>query len=337
MKILLTTEFFPSGQSTHVIDLAIQLTQLGHQVVIIFAAVHTSAFKDFYGPLLTKHEILYYLTGNFKKSVQITKYFKPDIIHSHSSTLFDITRKLAKLSNVAYVVTCHGMGFAHPKYHQALAGAAQIIGIGPNSIEDIYSKYRDKLIIIPNGIDVRRFVPGKKELKLNIYYVGRIDWSKVYAIKKLALVVQKIAKLKLKIVGNWQPPIDDVDYLPWQNDLAKLLKSVNIVACCGRTAREALASGCAVLLMNTTYDGLIDARLVRKPDFDFSGNCGRYKFSRLFSDLKTLANNHRLLQTIQKFSRKYAENNLSSRDMAKKIVDLYTQALQKKPRQYKLR
>src|SRR5690554_2103985 len=136
MKILLTTEFFPSGQSTHVIDLAIQLTQLGHQVVIIFAAVHTSAFKDFYGPLLTKHEILYYLTGNFKKSVQITKYFKPDIIHSHSSTLFDITRKLAKLSNVAYVVTCHGMGFAHPKYHQALAGAAQIIGIGPNRSEE---------------------------------------------------------------------------------------------------------------------------------------------------------------------------------------------------------
>ena len=35
MRILLTTEFFLSGQSTHVLDLAIQLQKLGHPTELI--------------------------------------------------------------------------------------------------------------------------------------------------------------------------------------------------------------------------------------------------------------------------------------------------------------
>ena len=96
---------------------------------------------------------------------------------------------------------------------------------------------------------------------------------------------------------------------------------------CGRTAREALAAGCVVLLMNTRYDGIIDHQLVQEPDFDFSGNQGRFRFKRLLEDLSSLAANRKRIRRLQRFSRAYAVENLSSREMAQKVLAVYVQAV----------
>lgn len=327
MKILLTAEFFLSGQSTHVLDLAVQLRQLGHTVEIIFINIHTSIFSEYYDPMLKKARIKYYHTSNKTKIAQITRRFQPDIIHSHSSTIFNLTKNLAEITQTPYLVTCHGLGFSHMKYRKSLQNAERIITVGVNSAREILPLYKDKVIIIPNGIDIHRFKPAKKDTVFNVYYVGRIDWSKVYPLKELKKAVDKITHIRLIVVGNWQPPIKEIDFVPWQPRIENILKTANIVIGCGRSAREALACGCAVFLMNTKYDGLIDEILTQEPNFDFSGNIGRFNYDKLYQDLFSLISNRKRLSQVQNFSRQFAESSLSSLEMTKKILAVYEEIL----------
>lgn len=323
MRILITSEFYLSGQSTHVLDLAQQLSKLHHQVQIVFTAVHSASFFQYYGPKLKKHGITYHVTKYRSEILQIVTRFKPDVIHSHSSTIFDLTRYIARQTQTPYVVTCHGLGFANPKYETALSRASKIIAVGPNSAQEIKRIYHEKVVIIPNGIDIDEFTPGVKEKNTNVYYVSRMDWSKESALKNLQKAVSRIPNMKLTVISNWHPPINQFHYIPWQTNLSANLKPANIVAGCGRTAREAMAAGCAVLLINSCYDGLIDEKLIDLPDFDFSGNICRYNYQQLATDLNLLVTNTRRLREIQAFSRKYATIALSSREMATKILAVY--------------
>ncbi len=329
MRILLTTEFFLSGQSTHVLDLAIQLQRLGHETEIVFTGIHTSLFRSYYGSMLTKAGVRYHHTKNSNQLTQIVQNFKPALIHSHSSTIFNLTRKLAQAAYIPYVVTCHGLGFSHPKYQLALSDAQKIIVVGPNSAAELLPKYQDKISIIPNGIDIERFKPTKKERPTTIYYIGRIDWSKLDPLKRLRDAVSNIPELQLVIVGDWKPPLENINFIPWQPDIESIMARANIVVGCGRSAREALASGCAVLLMNSKYDGLIDLKMLKKSNFNFSGNTGLSTFNQIQKDLVKLTNNRRYLRRIQRSSRDYAVTHLSSAKMAKTIISVYEEVEKK--------
>ncbi|MDI9420061.1 MAG: glycosyltransferase family 4 protein [Bacillota bacterium] len=334
MRVLLTTEFFLSGQSTHVLDLAIQLQRLGHSAGIVFAGIHSSMFQSYYAPMLKKAGITYHITNHRPEINQIIRRFQPDVIHSHSSTIFSLTKNIAKNHRIPFVVTCHGLGFSHPKYQPALEHAQRIIAVGPNSAAEIMQAHKDKIVIIPNGVDIERFTPARKEKTLTVYYIARLDWPKVYPLKKLAQAVAEISNLNLVIVANWQPPVSSGEYLPWQVDIETLLARANIVAGCGRTAREAMASGCAVLLMNTRYDGIIDQQAVRDPGFSFAGTQGRCTFSQLAKDLALLAKSRRRLRKLQRFSRVYALEHLGSRAMVEKTIAVYQEAIREFQAQY---
>ena len=146
----------------------------------------------------------------------------------------------------------HRHGLAFPTLSISQSGTcSKNNSRGPNSAAEIMQAHKDKIVIIPNGVDIERFTPARKEKTLTVYYIARLDWPKVYPLKKLAQAVAEISNLNLVIVANWQPPVSSGEYLPWQVDIETLLARANIVAGCGRTAREAMASGCAVLLMNT--------------------------------------------------------------------------------------
>lgn len=327
MKILLTSEFYLSGQSTHVVELAKQLNLLGHEVQIVFTSIYSPTFYKYYGPLLKKQGIRYYTTKHRTNLRNMIRSFKPDLIHCHSSTIFSLTEGLATDLGIPFLVTCHGLGLANPKYHSALDKAGKLICVGVNSAKELMPFFASKIEIIPNGIDLDSFKPGVKETKLQIYYVARLDWSKVSALKQLQLAVARLPDVDLTVVGNWKPPIKAINFIPWQTDLPGIFATTNIIVACGRTAREAMSSGCAVLLLNKRYDGIIDRKLVNKPNFDFSGNIGRYRFSQIYKDLRLLVNNRRRLRKIQSFSREYATEHLGSLDMARKTVTVYQQVI----------
>ncbi len=337
MRILLTTELYQSGQSTHVIDLASQLNNLGHSVQIVVTGIFLKDFTTSYGAILKASSIPYLVSKNIQQIHRLIQDFQPDVLHSHSSTIFALTSTLAKHSKRPYILTCHGLGFSHPKYQRSLQEAAQLIAVGDNSAKELDPEYTHKLAIIPNGIDTGIFLPKVKEKRLHIYYVGRVNAAKLTALSALYQAVESMDTMDLTVVGNHCPAFLQVRFLPWQTNLQDLLGHTNIVAACGRTAREALSCGNAVLLLNHKYDGIISPKIVKRSDFSFSGNTQRYPLHSIRHDLEQFVADRRRLTKLQSFSRRYATRHLTSQEMAVKTLLVYEKALQLEPIQGPIR
>lgn len=318
MKILMLSDFFLSGQTTHVFDLAKQLKKLGVEIHISFGTIHSKLFWTHYIPFLKRNGIA------FSEGNKFPPLWKPNLIHAQSSTLFKRAEQLAARLNVPHIFTCHGLGFTHPRYRPLLTSAQAIIAIGPKVAEEV-SKYSSKVIIIPNGIDTEIFSPPGEvvEPRKGIIYIGRMEERRIPALKELIKAHKNITKQPLNIISDFNPNLPDTSFRPWQVDLLPYLHRFGIVVACGRTAREALSCGNAVLLMQQTYDGIITPQLLERDDFDFSGNLGRFPFSMLQNDLRKLVRRTNRLRKIQNWGRSYALTHLSSEQMAKRTLELY--------------
>ncbi|HPT83524.1 MAG TPA: glycosyltransferase family 4 protein [Limnochordia bacterium] len=324
MKVLLLSDFFLSGQTTHVLELAKQLKKLGIEPHIAFGTIHTKLFWSDYVPYLQRHRISFSRSGGLKAMLVEGRLLAPDLIHAQSSTLFQQAQVLSHHLKIPYLVTCHGLGFNQPRFRHFLASASAIIAIGPKVAEQL-SEFRQKVHIIPNGIDTDVFAPppGRSGPRRALLYVGRLEKKRLEPLRYLAEANSLLVGTPLKIISNFDPEIPGTVYLPWQVNLVPHLQSSGIVAACGRTAREALSCGNAVLLMQQAYDGVISPRLVKQDDFDFSGNLGRYELADLKYDLHALLHRPHRLKKLQNWGRSYAVSHLSSSEMAAKTAALY--------------
>lgn len=322
LKVLLLSDFFLSGQTTHVLELARQLQKLKIEPHIAFGTIHTNLFWTEYLPYLLRNRISFShgLNGNCLSGV--------DLIHAQSSTLFDQAQALSYRLNIPYLVTCHGLGFNQARFRRFLEAARAIIAIGPRVAAQL-AEYSHKTHIIPNGIDTDVFAPpeGKAGPRRSLLYVGRLEKKRLAPLRYLAEANALLIGTPLRIISNWNPQIPGTIHIPWQTNLVPHLQRSGIVAACGRTAREALSCGNAVLLMQQAYDGVISPRLVKLDDFDFSGNLGRFELADLKYDLHALLNRQHRLKKLQNWGRNYAVTHLSSREMAAKTAAVYEQVL----------
>lgn len=328
MRVLLLSDFFQSGQTTHVLDLAQQLEKLGVQIHLAFGTIHSKLFKSQYAPQLRANNISFSHEQNFGAIIGRASKWKPDLIHCQSSTLFHSTQYLALQQRLPFVLTCHGLGFRHPRYRMPFRLAAAIIAIGPK-VADELTDYQDKVTIIPNGVNSEHFRPEPSTMgaRKKILYVGRLEEKRIPALQRLAKAHQTILNQPLTIISDWNPNLPHTQFTPWQVDVVPHLQRSGIVAACGRTAREALSCGNVVLLMQQSYDGVVSPQLVSSPDFDFSGNLGRFPLYEVEKDLRTLLKSSSRLKKLQSWGRKYAVSNLSSLEMAKQTLELYNEVL----------
>lgn len=256
----------------------------------------------------------------------IFRHFRPEIIHAHSSTLFQYASGLSRCHRIPFGVTCHGLGIGNSKYQSSLSKASFIIAVGRNTARELLPLYGDKVRVVPNGIDTNLYYPRTKSPATNLFYAGRIDRTRLVMLNQLAKCTAKL-DLKLTVIGDVCPRLSNVRYVPWQTNLHSILGLAPIVAACGRTAREAMASGAAVLLMNKGYCGIIHPGTVAKTWFDFSGNSRKYPEEHLEADVARLSSDHRFRTNVQKFSRSYALNYLDSKQMATQVLRQYQSAL----------
>ncbi len=328
MKVLFLSDFFLSGQTTHVLELARQLQNLGIEVHIAFGTIHSNLFWSHYTPYLQQHNISFSQGAELLQLISWCRTFKPDLVHSQSSTLFQRAQLLSSRFDIPYILTCHGLGFNQARYRHLLLMAGAVIAIGPNVAGEIVG-LNQNVVTIPNGIDTELFTPpaGSAGPRKNIVYVGRLEKRRIDALRHLALAHEAVARSPLRIISNWNPGIPGTIFKPWQPDLVPHFQSSGIVAACGRTAREALSCGNAVLLMQQAYDGIISPQLVTRHDFDFSGNLGRFPYAKLKTDLQGLLRSSYRLKKLQNWGRRYSLVHLSSEQMAKRTAEVYLDAL----------
>jgi phosphatidylinositol alpha-mannosyltransferase len=149
-----------------------------------------------------------------------------------------------------------------------------------NYVKTITSRH---ILIVPNGIDLKKYTHGKKQKPpedKTILYIGRLEKRKAvkYLLVAYALLKQKDPSYRLLIAGNGpdrtkledfidEQSIKDVDFLGYVSEEDKLrLLQTSSVFCSpamfgesfGIVLLEAMATGCVVVAGNNAgYSGVM--------------------------------------------------------------------------------
>ena len=192
MKILLATDcnlYNVSGVTTSVLALSAGLRRLGHEVRTLSFSDRNSSFRrgdDYY---IRSYPALYYpgMRISFAKNdplVLSLEAWKPDVIHVHTEgSAYSLALVIKKHTGAVLIKTCHafydlyafGKFFSLPMLKSVsvyvggrLYGpAVKVIVPSAKALDfPILTKVRDRLVVIPNGVDTgkykNRFTDGER-------------------------------------------------------------------------------------------------------------------------------------------------------------------------------
>lgn len=236
MKILAVSVSFPpytSGVATVSHNLATAMVSRGHKVGVIcpsetnrhqtrtMGGIIEFRISSIKNPLRSRHFIPRYQPNSIQ---QIFNEFQPDLIHLHDPSITSYEALfLARRRNIPIIYTQHFLPQFVLSYFPnqipdslqpfAKAGVEQLFSLHVNTFlnkctylttpSNTVKKYLQAhgvavpITAISNGIDLNRFIPGKKKSKLDnhiprVLYFGRIDKDKslealIYASKFITI------------------------------------------------------------------------------------------------------------------------------------------------------
>lgn len=237
MRIAQITKYFhphTGGIESHVLGISKGLVERGHEVIIYTSNDPKDAnAEELDGMTIKRFPVLFTL---FNGPFTPTLFFKLlsddyDLIHVHlpdpANSIFAWITSMVKKKPL--YVTYHADIIKEKWYHkpftftysiflgQILKKAKRIIATTPNYVTEsqIPKKYRDKISIVPNFVDINRFTPliyGRRirqqhnidEKRKVVYFLGRlVPYKGVdYLIKAYAEVKKAVPDSTLIITGR---------------------------------------------------------------------------------------------------------------------------------------
>jgi len=232
MKILVISKYFPpryGGVESVVYYNAKNLIKKGHKVTVIAFDKGPYRREKFEGVDVVRIPINFEFGAqpiSFRLLAEVWKH-DFDVCNLHEPNPFAnaVTYLMLALRRKPYVVTYHsdillgggkreGVQFKLLKIaYKALErlfifrSAKRIMPTSPQYIEmsDTLPSYRDKLEVIPNGVDLSKYTPSKNwKPNHTILFVGRLIYYKgaQYLIKAMPLVLKKAPDAKLIMAGD---------------------------------------------------------------------------------------------------------------------------------------
>jgi len=228
MNIAEITTYKVGGVYTHVEEL---VKRINADTLIITGSSKKSGYqteknlKFFHIPVLFPIQDIYFIDppGSYKKVKKVINENKIDLIHLHGP-LFTFCNKIIKKIKVPCVFTTHYvLDFKGNKILALIYGViiryvTKKIAKNVDKIicvnKDYISKYvkwginREKIVYIPNGIDINKFSPGKSDVKEKlkcknlIIFWGRLGYQKNTHMLVKAFKNIKTPDTKLVIIGK---------------------------------------------------------------------------------------------------------------------------------------
>jgi len=241
LKVALCTDwFYPriGGIQSHVIGLTLELTKQGHEVVIITKEMngkkshHRGTEVEHLvrrvKPLVPLSHIL--IPPDLTELKDILKREKFDIVHAHHAftptSLMSV--KFARKLGIPTILTNHSIFLANSSDHlwtpmshflfpfrHYINEAEKIIAVSKAAADFIeHFSRREKIVVIPNGVDVHRFTFVKSTVanglpfsilkKPTILYVGRLVYRKGIHVllRSMPYILEAIPDTQLLIAGS---------------------------------------------------------------------------------------------------------------------------------------
>ncbi|HCJ11397.1 MAG TPA: hypothetical protein DHW14_09595 [Clostridiales bacterium] len=349
MNVLIPlARFSPSGQTSHVVDLAGALARSGVRVTLVHSrpADPTCTGPDEYRPLLAgtgvavlSHDLAAGLPNGAPR---------PDVVHAHSTLDFPLAERLARRHGAAFVVTVHGLGCGRILAGASLARADAVIAVGRRVAADIAGLAAGRVVVIENGVDTDRFHPpaggsrprGRTTVggEVRVLYAGRVDAERRAGFTELIRALAALSRhrrVRAVVLSDRPPgvapallagPRVSLDFPGWLVDPSPVFRTADVVVGCGRVIREGMASGRPCLLLGRSYRGLVlPAALdpARGHDFGAGGREGLPSAERIAADLLRLVRDPDLATRLGAEGRAYALAHLSLAEVAARTVALY--------------
>jgi len=233
MRIALVCPYnfsLPGGVQQHVLSLYKEFKKMGLYVRILTPYARDASLPKetiFLGRsvhLPTNTTSLHLSLGLPKVSLafkEVLKREKFEIIHFHEPMIPFLSWQLLYASEAVNIVTFHSRlngGFSLNLYHALAKPFAKFflpkidgaIAVSP-AAWDSWKEFLEKRngVIIPNGIDLKRFKPRKRktsEKMVNLLFVGRLEPRKgiMDLLRAFKILVEKMPETNLTIVG-WGP------------------------------------------------------------------------------------------------------------------------------------
>jgi glycosyltransferase involved in cell wall biosynthesis len=274
------------GLETHIVTFINELLRLRHQILLY------TAYVDSY--LLTQIEDNDHSFQQLNWSdnpLQDVKGFAPTIIHAHPFTAIIHGYNIARVLNKPFFITMHGLyNFGldqSPLGNQISKNASRIIAVDQavaNLLKNSITN-PEKIMVIPNGIDLNFFQPIPIDLLTRKKYGLEPDWFTITVVSRFddgkerpilqllrmaPILANQLGGLNIMIVGDGscysrlESTVEQIkqegDHLKVvlvgrQNDVREFLGMADYVLACDRAALEAMACEKAVFAMNAAGFG----------------------------------------------------------------------------------
>lgn len=346
MRVLLTTYLLRGGVLTHVWDLVKFLGEAGVAVsVAIYTKNDNSAEKrvihrartlpSLLGPI-EKVPFIYY--GTSQQLADYCRQQRIDLIHAHSRLAYPTSLQVARYLNLPLVITLHGVFPWHRHYPSTLMYARKIISVGPAQTKG--TEYcQDKMVIIPNGIDTRRFCPAMLRAKkqgelLKVLWFGRTNGAASSGVKVLDEAIgilrrQNVTVAAWLIGSPTGVTVEQFKVFGWTDNPVPILQSGHLAFGHGRALREAMACGNVGFLLGHGYGGRLDKAWFKGdgtrpisaiPEYFLPQPDAR----QIAADISAYANNSSQLYRDRLEARDIAVKHFDVRQMILEIVNTYS-------------
>ena len=220
---MLLSDFFLSGQTTHVLELAKQLQKMRMLPHIAFGTIHSRLFWSDYAPTLVKNGISFSHGLNIQGLTIQCRLWKPNVIHAQSSTLFQNAQVPSSRLNIPYVVTCHYWVLPSP-FSQVSDSASDT----PYQRWQPSSAYSHKPTLSPTASTPTCSLHRHQKGTLQSPLYGLPGKKAPEPLKHLVEGMPRLWAL-LKIISNWNPNLPGTKYIPWQVNLVPHLQQSGLL------------------------------------------------------------------------------------------------------------
>ncbi len=284
MTILLIIKRFDfGGAECHVTELANQLAEQGHKVILLGGTgrqTNKLSKKVVYKRVLLRDYLIPY---NLFQLISIIKKFNVDVIHAHQRLPILISSVAGYLTNKKVIATVHGRTKYDLKHYLSRKIPEKIIFVNKKILEISEKRYKlgYKSVYIPNGIKINDVMCEPEPYRL--CYVSKINkahlsFLKLMILKVMPAIIQKYPEIEFVIFGDGKNKNKLYDYVRQANLPAKNLhidgytsstinaaKNASLIMGVGRVAIEAASVGAPVLSVNgKRLTGIVNTKKYEK-------------------------------------------------------------------------